>query len=79
MNPLLEIKSIRIRKEHINPLDVADTKQFASINRAKAHSRELGGAGKVRAFPSLEAAKPLIKEIAKARAEAALKEEKENV
>lgn len=57
---ILEIKSIRVRSVHFTieagkpPQEQAKLVQhaFASINKAKAHSRALGGAKAVRAFRS---------------------------
>ncbi len=43
---ILEIKSIRWKNVHFAPESEA-TIPFLSINKAKAHSRTLGGAGKV--------------------------------
>jgi hypothetical protein len=62
MNPILEIKSVRIKNLHVNPRNPAEVRNFPSINQAKAHSRALGGAGKVRAFSTPEAAKAFMKE-----------------
>lgn len=75
---ILNIISLRIKNAHYN-LDTGVTnargetipsiQEFPSINKAKAHSKKLGGAGKVRAFKdkadaydfmrAYEAAKPL--------------------
>ena len=46
---ILSIKSIRTTNLHIEPLS-GEVTQFPSINKAKAHSRVLGGAGKVRSL-----------------------------
>ncbi len=48
---ILEIQSIRSKNIHIDPLS-GERNEFSSINKAKAHSRKLGGAGKVRALSS---------------------------
>lgn len=49
MSNILDIQSIRRGSLHIDPL-TGEAKNFASINKAKAHSRVLGGSGKVRAL-----------------------------
>lgn len=64
MNPLLNIKSIRIKNLHIDAADPSRSRTFASINQAKAESRRLGGYTSVRAFKNAEAARPLLKQLA---------------
>lgn len=56
------LKSIRVGKLHfavgsLTPVD------FKSINKAKRHSRELGGAGFVRLAASIEEAKAVLREL----------------
>lgn len=61
MNPLFNIKSIRFGSVHIEPWSW-EHKNLGSKNKAKAHSRELGGAGKVVAARDAEHLKNLKKE-----------------
>ncbi len=49
MNPILNIVSIRVKAKHIDPLTGSED-VLKSINQAKLRSRQLGGAGKVRAL-----------------------------
>lgn len=53
MNPILNVKSIRYGQVHIDPATGEQT-ALGSKNKAKAHSRRLGGAGAVIAARSAD-------------------------
>jgi hypothetical protein len=62
MNPgILSVISVRIGSVHI-ALPNLERTEFPSKNKAKAHSRKLGGAGRVRALRDTEAMKAFVKE-----------------
>ena len=79
MNPtnktLLDIVSLRIKNIHYTIKDAENAEghvalaptEFDSINKAKAHSLKLGGAGKVRAFKSKDQAFDFLRAYEKAK------------
>jgi hypothetical protein len=66
MNPLETISSIRIKNLHMDVV-TGNLNTLASINQAKAHSKALGGASRVRTARTLKDAKKLRKEILESR------------
>jgi len=57
-----KLKSIRVGKLHFS-VDRLTPDDFKSVNKAKLHSRELGGAGFVRVAQSIEEAKAILREL----------------
>lgn len=64
MNSFSNLVSIRVKNLHVdansNP-DSLSIRDFPSINKAKAHSRELGGSGKVKACKTMKEAQEIIR------------------
>lgn len=57
-----ELHSIRVGKLHF-PVDRLDPDDHKSVNKAKRHSRSLGGARYVRVVESAAEAKAILKEL----------------
>lgn len=74
MNPIFNIKSIRHGQVHIDPWSWTQT-AFGSKNKAKAHSRTLGGSGNVIAARDAKHLNDLKKEFEAEK----LRRENENV
>jgi len=77
MNPLFDIKSIRHGQVHIDPWSWTQT-SFGSKNKAKAHSRVLGGAKAVVAARDAKHLKDLKDEFEAEKLRREKEKEKEN-